>query len=283
MFGYVVANREALSEEDQAQYEKYYCGVCHSLGVEHGAYCRTTLSYDMTFLALFLDGLNGEEGAIGAERCVMKPTKRHGFITGPAMAYAADMNIALTWHKCMDDWVDDRKITRLGGAKLFGRAYRRAANRWHRQCQAIEAGLKAMGEMERLGETNPDAPAAVFGWIMGELFVMDPDSPNAPKLRSFGEALGRFIYIMDAVMDLKEDLKKERYNPLMAVTKLEPVALLSMLLSDCTAAYGALPPNRNDTIIKNVLYSGVWIPYASAHPEERHGKQRAKKEKGEEE
>ena len=206
MFGYVVANREALSEEDQARYEKYYCGVCHSLGVEHGAYCRNpVLRYD--FLALFLDGLTGDEGAIGAERCVMKPTKRHDFITGPAMAYAADMNIALTWHKCMDDWVDDRKIAGLGGAKLFGRAYRRAANRWHRQCQSIEAGLKAMGEMERLGETNPDAPAAVFGWIMGELFVMDPDSPNAPELRVL-ESSGVHLHHGCGVMDLKEDLKK---------------------------------------------------------------------------
>ncbi len=77
----------------------------------------------------------------------------------------------------------------------------------------------------------------------------------------FGDALGRFIYIMDAVMDLREDLKKERYNPLMATMNTDFKGLLTMLMAQVTAAYNQLPANGYHDIIENILLSGVWIRY----------------------
>lgn len=263
MFGIVIANREGLSEEDQKVYQRFYCGVCHSLGADYGDYCRSTLSYDMTFLAIFLQGLEEGGPEAGEERCVMRPAHPHGFYRSAATDYAAAMNVILTWYKCRDDWEDDRNLIRYGGMKVFGRARSQVEAAWPRQCEAVAEGLGAIGAMERRGETNPDRPAAAFGKIMGELFVMDEAHLRAREIRAFGDALGRFIYIMDAVVDLKEDLKKERYNPLIAMEHLEPVDLLSTLLGRCTDALAALPENRYQAIIENVLYSGVWIPYAA--------------------
>lgn len=40
---------------------------------------------------------------------------------------------------------------------------------------------------------------------MGELFVTGELWDD--RLRPFGEALGRFIYLLDAVIDLPEDLR----------------------------------------------------------------------------
>ncbi len=38
---------------------------------------------------------------------------------------------------------------------------------------AIEEGLHAIQAMEKKGELNPDMPTAVFGKLMGNLFVME--------------------------------------------------------------------------------------------------------------
>ncbi len=43
MFGYIITNNAELSPDDQEHYRQYYCGLCHDLGTNYGAYCRTTL------------------------------------------------------------------------------------------------------------------------------------------------------------------------------------------------------------------------------------------------
>ena len=57
MFGYILANMEQLSPEDRYRYQSYYCGLCRALGSRHNSLCRMTLTYDMTFLALFLSAV----------------------------------------------------------------------------------------------------------------------------------------------------------------------------------------------------------------------------------
>ena len=54
MFGYVIANKDIMTEEQEARYRACYCGLCHALHRRHGSLSRVTLTYDMTFLILLL-------------------------------------------------------------------------------------------------------------------------------------------------------------------------------------------------------------------------------------
>ena len=70
MFGYVIANREIMTEEQIERYRAYYCGLCRTLKRRHGAAARFTLNYDMTFLVLLLSSMcePEEEERLGALR-----------------------------------------------------------------------------------------------------------------------------------------------------------------------------------------------------------------------
>ena len=57
MFGYVIANRSSLSDEELARYKGCYCGLCRALRLRHGSASRLTLTYDMTFLVELLSSL----------------------------------------------------------------------------------------------------------------------------------------------------------------------------------------------------------------------------------
>ena len=57
MFGYVVPNQAALSDEAQKRYRTAYCGLCRRIDALHGLRGRFTLSYDLTFLNLLLCSL----------------------------------------------------------------------------------------------------------------------------------------------------------------------------------------------------------------------------------
>ncbi|HWQ74289.1 MAG TPA: DUF5685 family protein [Syntrophomonas sp.] len=271
MFGYVVANIDKLTVEEKQRYRSCYCGLCKALGNRHGASSRITLTYDLTFLVVFLSALYETDNPLETERCMIHPWKPHPYWRNEITDYAADMNVVLAYYNFLDDWTDDSKVLALGAAKLFEREYKRIADQYPHQGAAISECMIELAEIEKSGELNPDIPANCFGKLMGAIFVWREDE-YAESLRAFGSSLGKFIYIMDACLDLKADIKKERYNPLVASSSENFSTILNLLMADCTEKYKQLPINQDKNLIENILYSGVWTRYEAANnkTKERH-------------
>ena len=66
---------------------------------------------------------------------------------------------------------------------------------------------------------------------------------------------------MDAAVDVKADLKKKRYNPLVGVSFDERKKMLELLLADCVRKAGKLPLKKEKEIVDNILLSGIWTRY----------------------
>ena len=262
MFGYVRPNLQDLSQEDQTRYRSHYCGLCHAIGDRHGQLARMALTFDLTYLTIFLGSLYEPEENVGEGRCVPHPKKPHPWCRSAVTDYAADMTIALTYHKCLDDWQDDRSLPARGCAAWLKKAYTQVKKDWPRQCEAIEKSLTDLSRVEKRRDPSPDAAAKCFGALMAELFVMREDY-WANALRAFGYSLGRYIYLLDAVCDYDKDRKKSGYNPVLLMDK-QPEAMrdtLELLLGDASAAFEKLPLLQDEAILRNILYSGVWQGY----------------------
>ena len=141
MFGYVVANIEDATDEEKARYHAAYCGLCRTLGRRCGQRCRLALNYDMTFLVLLLESLYEPPTITSRARCMAHPLTQHDYTCGETTDYAADVTVALAYHKCLDDWNDDRSVAARVGAAALSSAYRRVRTRLPRQCGAIEREL----------------------------------------------------------------------------------------------------------------------------------------------
>lgn len=260
MFGTIITNPDTMTDEDKARYHAHYCGLCHQLNASFGSVGSATLTYDMTFLSILLGALyNGDETA-GARHCFTHPLKRHPFVCTEATAYAADLNLFLAYYQSMDDWQDDHNAIAHKKAKNMKPFLPDLRTKWPRQTAAIETGLAAIGKMEKANELNPDLPCNAFGKIMGELFVWKEDD-YAADLYHMGAALGRYIYLLDAVNDLHADIKKERYNPLVSQMNTDFKPMLTLMMAECTDAFDRLPIDKDKRILQNVLYSGVWQSY----------------------
>lgn len=122
MFGYIICNRQGLSEEERFRYEQTYCGLCHALKNEFGLMERFTLNFDMTFLAIFLAALYEPEEQTKEFRCVLHPTKKKCMLQNRFTEYAAAMTVALSYYKCLDDWKDERKYHSRAYAALLKKA-----------------------------------------------------------------------------------------------------------------------------------------------------------------
>lgn len=259
MFGYVTVNSHMLKKPRLDEYQAYYCGVCHSLREVYGPLGRMTLTYDMTFLALLLDDTLGCKPESMHERCAPHMLRPHSFYSDANISYAADMNLLLAYYKQCDDLKDDDSIRAALAVRMLKNAKQAVCEKWQRQSADIAQSLSRLDEIEKRGLLNPDIPARCFGELMGSLFATG--SPYDRQLRDFGSALGRFIYIMDACIDLKHDIRHECYNPMTAYSSADFYPMLTALMGECTRCYEALPHGERHDIIENILYAGIWTRY----------------------
>ncbi|MDD3882296.1 MAG: DUF5685 family protein [Eubacteriales bacterium] len=267
MFGYVTIDASSLSEESRKRYEAYYCGLCRELKNRYGAQGQLTLSYDMTFLLILLSSLYEPEEKSETRSCVVHPIKKRQMLTSDISAYCADMNIALAYYKCLDNWKDDKSLAGLSQAKLLKKAYGRVEESWPEKCAAIKTALDAIDSAEKSGEKSVDALANQTAAMLGEIYAYKQDIWQ-DALRCVGGAVGRFIYLMDAYEDLPADKRLGRFNPLREMSESADYETLlkdalSLLIAEGTEAFETLPCIQDVDILRNILYSGVWARYAA--------------------
>lgn len=262
MFGYVVCNKKALSQEEQERYQSVYCGVCRSLKKRFGQLERFSLSYDMTFLALFLSALYEPWEEEKNIRCVLHPLKKKTAVENEFIDYAADMTVVLSYYKCMDDWEDERKHIRRQYGKYLEKKLKNIEQRYPRQCKAVEKYLKEFSRLEKSPDAKPDEVINSAGMMLSELFVYKEDFWSN-SLRNFGYELGRFVYLMDAAMDYEKDEKTGNYNPLRMLQKQpeDMEQILTIIMGNATEEFEKLPIVQDEHLLRNILYSGVWQMY----------------------
>jgi hypothetical protein len=283
MFGYVIINKPEMKFREFDVYHTYYCGLCRKLKEKYGIVGQTTLSYDMTFLYMLLTGLYEPETAINSYKCIAHPFEKHPARINEYAEYAADINIVLSYYKCKDDWIDERKYLKLVYSMLLKGKCKKIESSYSEKIKKIDSLLNNLSLAEKAKEYDIDKMAGVFGEIMAEIFAYKQDE-WADSMRRIGFYLGKFIYLMDAYEDIEEDLKKENYNPFAKLYQTsefegECQKILTMMMAECSREFEHLPVLENIEIMRNILYSGVWCRYevVRKEKEEKEGKTGAKR------
>lgn len=109
MFGYITVNKPELKIKEFEEYRAYYCGLCGALRKRCGLKGQLSLSYDLTFLAMLLTGLYDGRTEDVPCKCIFHPFDKMRRKESQFLYYTADMNILLTYYKCLDDWTDEKR------------------------------------------------------------------------------------------------------------------------------------------------------------------------------
>lgn len=265
MFGYVIVNKPELKIKDFDFYQSFYCGLCETLKQHYGRFGQASLNFDMTFLILVLSGLYESKITETSSRCIIHPVRQHMARTSEFSKYGADMTIVLTYLKCKDDWQDEHKQSSHILQSALKKKYEALRNVYPEKIKRIEAALQENDELEQQGCTDLDILASKTGAFMGEIFCVKEDEWH-DSLFTFGDYLGRFIYLMDAYDDLQEDLKEGRFNPFIRYVTREDFddwvkEILELMMATSAAAFERLPILLYTDMIRNIIYSGVWAKY----------------------
>ena len=122
--------------------------------------------------------------------------------------------------------------------------------------------------------------SACTGNFLAEMCVLQKDRWEK-DLRETGFYLGKFIYLMDAYDDLDEDAKKDNFNVLSGLKKLDPEhfeEILKEILLDtaacCCRSFERLPIIQDAALLRNILYSGIWVRFHQIRSKEKEEKRR---------
>ena len=273
MFGYLEADRSLLMPEEELRYRAAYCGLCRSLRSRYGQLAGVTLNYDLCFLILLLQSLYESSEKSGKDTCIVHPRTEREWWNCIYTDYAADMNLALSYLKLCDDWEDDGSIPALLASRRLQAYYNKLQITYPRQCRTMEQSLNLLCCLERERTEDADAAAEAFAPLMAEVFVVHDDR-WADTLRAFGTALGKALYVMDAVMDLDRDSVFGKFNPFRRrygrVDNEEQFRdIMSMLLGDCLYFFDRLPLVADSGLLKNILCFGFWSKFNQKYAKDK--------------
>ncbi len=275
MFGYVRLHKPTITMGEYEQYRGVYCTLCRRLGKRYGLAARMSLSYDMTFFALLHAALEADDPDFCPGRCSFNPTKKCLKCQNTvATDLAADLGTLLAYYKLRDTLADEKFFKKLGAAcayPLLAAYRRRAAKRRPDADRAIAAMMAAQADAERTRTASIDRAAEPFAELLSYMATLvAQDDTQRVVLERFGYCLGRWVYLVDAVDDLADDLRDGQYNPYALAKDLraddadgiqacrEYAALtLNACLAECVAAYNLLDVRRFDGILRNILEEGM--------------------------
>lgn len=274
MFGYVRVNNPELRVREYEFYRGTYCGLCRSMGRCTGQCSRMTLSYDFAFLALLRITLEHHSVTFEQKRCLAHPFKKRNTMKhNPALAYCAGAAAILNYHKIMDDLADERgskKLRAMLVRPFVAHARRKAIKKLKLSelDRAVKDGLDRLSQLEHASQVSVDLPAELFGSILADIMAYGLSGTDARMASAFGMAIGKWIYIADALDDWQDDRKKKRYNPFLLLyngnlpTEAELIGIQNALKNELFSAEAALDLMEFDipdiqNIVRNILYLGM--------------------------
>ncbi len=268
MFGYINISNETITEEDKALYQSYYCGLCKAIGKKSQVF-RMGLNNDLTFLAVLLSSVVEEEPeTLIKQSCIAHRIKKHDEIAyNKILDYVADMNILLVYLKICDDAEDSKKITKTILKNLLKKSVDDILITYNDLGKHIKDKLCRLAELEKEKSPSIDETADCFAKILEAVFVPEfIENGHTKKIMAWiGYNVGRWIYIVDAYDDLEKDRKNNNYNPFLyegandlRELKKTTYDALVYTLTNAANAYDLLTVYRNDTLLRNILYNGLF-------------------------
>lgn len=274
MFGYVRAHAPELRMAEYEYYRGAYCGLCRSMGKCTGQCSRLALSYDFAFLALVRLALSGDKVEFKQRRCLAHPTKKRNVMEcNASLCHSAYSAALLSYHKLRDDIADEKGLKRLKARFLILPACRMRKKAlknagYSKLDSSVYEHLRSLSDYERSGGESVDTPADIFGKLLSDIVSYGCDGSEEKLARNIGYHIGKWIYIVDALDDLSDDLRYGRYNPFAKMYKRELKTSEKNLVADALknellsaeAAFDLIDYGDNARlceIIKNIIYLGM--------------------------
>ena len=272
MFGYVYIDKPDLKIKDYEAYRGVYCSLCKTLGKTYGVLSRFILNYDCTFLSLFV--MSRSDGCCGFKsgRCPFNPMKKCNYTVNghEALDKGAALTVISSYYKLLDSIADGGFFKKTACTLIrpfFASWHKKAAKKFPLYENAVKEMFYAQLEAEKSDEPCIDMAAEHTAKMLETIMKLEAENDREEKvLAQMGYHLGKWIYLMDAAADIKEDAGSGNFNPFLLkfndsddIPMEEADALISQSYYLLTKAYELIDKKRFTAILDNIIYSGLAV------------------------
>ena len=212
MFGYVRADTPYLYIKDDTLYRAMYCGVCKGIADVCGNAARMALSYDITFLSVILHNIKGEDVKIEKQHCLTHCIRSRQMAEVDELTRKLGaLNTLLAYYKYTDDIEDGDggRFKRL----FFKKGFKRAKRKYPEIEKIVRENLVEQSKIEKAKTESIDRAADATAKILSQFSDLVLEDKATAYTRNLFYAVGKWIYLIDALDDYDKDRKKGAYNP----------------------------------------------------------------------
>ena len=268
MFGYLKPDKPYLYLKDETLYNALYCGICKSIKQTSGNASRFALSYDVAFLSALTHNVCGVDVDIKRKRCVAHPIKSRPIASVDEISKKlASLNIILAHYKLRDDVLDEHK----GSFKsaFISKGYKRAKKLQPEMDKIVCDGYKNLLSLEQKGEKSVDIVSDSFATMMAKISNVLFGEFSTEYTYNLVYALGKWVYLIDALDDYDKDIKNKSYNvfynaygqnsyaEFIEKNSSEIAFIFNTVLAQISENYKQIPKKFNGDLVENVLFKGI--------------------------
>ena len=212
MFGYVRTDTPYLYMKDDTLYRAMYCGVCKGIAEVCGQSARMGLSYDVTFLSVILHNIAGVDVTIEKQHCLTHCIRTRMMANVDELTcQLGALNTALVYYKYTDDIADG---DRGRGKRLwFKKGLKRVKAKYPEIERIVRENLAKQEGIEKSKTDSVDRAADATATMLAEFSDYALGEKATEATRALFYAVGKWIYLIDALDDYNKDVKKGAYNP----------------------------------------------------------------------
>ena len=212
MFGYVRADTPYLFIKDDALYRAMYCGVCKGIGEVCGHSARMGLSYDITFLSVLLHNIAGVDVEIEKQHCLTHCIRSRMMASVDEITRKLGaLNTLLAYYKYTDDIADGDGGR--GKRLFFKKGFKRVKKRYPELEKIVRENLKEQAKIEKAKVESVDRAADATAVMLAQSCDYILEDKATKYTHGLCYAVGKWIYLIDALDDYDKDKKKGAYNP----------------------------------------------------------------------
>lgn len=212
MFGYVRADTPYLYIKDDNLYRAMYCGVCKGIGQVCGHAARMGLSYDVTFLSVILHNIAGIDVKIEKSHCLTHCIRSRQMAEVDEMTrQLGALNTILVYYKYTDDIADGDKGR--GKRLWFKKGFQKAKKAYPEIEKIVRENLAKQDKIEKEKVESVDRAADATANMLAEFSDYVLGDKKTLHTHNLFYAVGKWIYLIDALDDYDKDIKKGAYNP----------------------------------------------------------------------
>lgn len=272
LFGYIKPFKPEMKIKEFDTYKAVYCGLCKQLGKAYGPFARFTLSYDFTFLALISSALQPTCSGFRNEKCFVNPLKKKPCLMAcDDLTFSASAAMVLFYYKLKDNYDDGSfgdKVKSMSLMPFANSARKKASQNYGYLDEIAKEFMDEQYKIEHSDSLSIDAAAQPTAKVLSKIFEQVSDNPvEKTVLNRMGYLTGRYVYFMDALDDLEEDIKTGGYNIFYkkfyneGVTDLAQIkdyakGVINLTTGQIASAYELLELKRYKSILDNIIYLG---------------------------